>query len=76
MTVAVSRPFHVTLDGFNLALPRGTGVATYARTLSEALKGMSAQVDVLYGFNIPAHTPAALREVLFYDRLGEEEPKT
>ncbi|MBS1032300.1 MULTISPECIES: glycosyltransferase family 4 protein [Gluconobacter] len=76
MTVAVSPPFHVTLDGFNLALPRGTGVATYARTLSEALKGMSAQVDVLYGFNIPSHTPAALREVLFYDRLGEEEPKT
>ncbi|WP_243430069.1 glycosyltransferase family 4 protein [Acetobacter sacchari] len=70
-----SSRLHVAIDGFNLALPRGTGVATYARTLSHALREMSCHVDVLYGLNIPAHAKAVLREVLFFDRLGEEEKR-
>lgn len=64
---------HVALDGFNLALPRGTGVATYARTLSYALKEMSCEVDVLYGLNIPSKAQALLREILFFDQLCAEE---
>ncbi|WP_408873978.1 glycosyltransferase family 4 protein [Gluconobacter roseus] len=64
---------HVALDGFNLALPRGTGVATYARTLSYALKEMSYEVDVLYGLNIPSKAQSLLREILFFDQLCAEE---
>ena len=64
---------HVTLDGFNLALPRGTGVATYARTLSYALKEMSYEVDVLYGLNIPAKAQSLLRGILFFDQVCSEE---
>lgn len=64
---------HVALDGFNLALPRGTGVATYARTLSHALREMSCEVDVLYGLNIPSNARSLLREILFFDQLCAEE---
>ncbi|MBQ1540382.1 MAG: glycosyltransferase family 4 protein [Caulobacteraceae bacterium] len=61
----------VGLDGFNLALPKGTGVATYARTLSHALRGMGRSVDVLYGLNVPKRARPALRETLFFAALGE-----
>jgi glycosyltransferase involved in cell wall biosynthesis len=38
----------VCLDGFNLALPDGSGVATYARNLERALAGLGHQTQVLY----------------------------
>ena len=61
----------VGLDGFNLAMARGTGVATYARSLSHALKGLGCGVDVLYGLDVSPRAPAALRETLFFAALGE-----
>jgi glycosyltransferase involved in cell wall biosynthesis len=61
----------VGLDGFNLALARGTGVATYARTLSFALKGLGRSVDVLYGLDVPEGAGPSLRETLFFAALGE-----
>jgi glycosyltransferase involved in cell wall biosynthesis len=60
------RPF-VMIDGFNLALEKGTGVATYARNLSFALRDLGADVGVLYGGAISPRYPALLQEVLFYD---------
>ncbi|MBM9400461.1 glycosyltransferase family 4 protein [Gluconacetobacter azotocaptans] len=65
-------PPRIGVDGFNLALPRGTGVATYARTLTYCLKAMGCDVDVVYGMNISRRTPAALREVMFFDSLDQE----
>lgn len=64
--------FRVGIDGFNLALSRGTGVATYARTLSHCLTDMGHKVDVLYGMNISRRTSLALREVIFFDSLDQE----
>jgi len=64
--------YRVGIDGFNLALGRGTGVATYARTLSRCLSRMGHPVDVLYGMNISQRTSTALREVIFFDSLGQE----
>jgi glycosyltransferase involved in cell wall biosynthesis len=61
----------VGLDGFNLAMARGTGVATYARNLSHALAGMGRSVDVLYGLDVPRRAPLDLRETLFFAALGE-----
>jgi len=61
----------VGLDGFNLAIARGTGVATYARNLSAALRGMGREIDVLYGLNVPPRAPRQLRETLFFSELGE-----
>ena len=62
----------IGVDGFNLAMPRGTGVATYARTLTHALAGLGHPVDVLYGAPIAATTTALLREVQFFDALDRE----
>jgi glycosyltransferase involved in cell wall biosynthesis len=62
----------VGIDGFNLAMPRGTGVATYGRILTEALGSLGCHVDVLYGLGITRKTPAMLREVLFFDGLDTE----
>ncbi|WP_431268720.1 hypothetical protein [Dankookia sp. P2] len=45
----MTQPSRVFLDGYNLALNQGTGVATYARNLSFALERLGHQVGVLYG---------------------------
>ena len=65
-------PVRIGVDGFNLAMPRGTGVATYGRVLTQALAGMGHPVDVLYGLPIGPRTPALLREVIFFDSLDQE----
>ena len=65
-------PVRIGIDGFNLAMRRGTGVATYARTLSRCLHGLGHPVDAIYGMSIGARAPAALREVLFFDGLDQD----
>jgi glycosyltransferase involved in cell wall biosynthesis len=60
-------PMKIGIDGFNLALDKGTGVATYGRNLSHALKDMRAQVDLLYGAAIKADYDELLKEVMFFD---------
>jgi glycosyltransferase involved in cell wall biosynthesis len=62
----------IGIDGLNLAIPRGTGVATYARALSHALGDLGHAVDVVYGLDIPAGADPLLREVLFFDLLESE----
>lgn len=58
----------IYIDGFNLSLEQGTGVATYARNLSFALRDLGAEVGVLYG--APTSTTRAnslMREIAFFD---------
>uniref|UniRef100_UPI000366D691 glycosyltransferase family 4 protein n=1 Tax=Cupriavidus sp. WS TaxID=1312922 RepID=UPI000366D691 len=62
------------IDGFNLALPNGSGVATYARTLAWSLRAMGHGVDLVYGVAVGHRAPASLREVLFFDGLDREPP--
>ncbi|KSB90022.1 group 1 glycosyl transferase [Caulobacter vibrioides] len=69
--ISVVRRDRVGLDGFNLALPRGTGVATYGHALSEALQGLGRSIDVIYGLDVPKAAPEALRETLFFERLAQ-----
>lgn len=57
----------VTLDGYNLAMEQGTGVATYARNLSFRLGALGAEVGVLYGKRSSTSRNALLREVTFFD---------
>lgn len=71
-SAAGSVKHRVGVDGFNLAIPRGTGVATYARGLSQCLAGLGHSVDVVYGLGIPANASPAVREVEFFDRLETE----
>jgi len=63
----------IGIDGFNLGLEKGTGVAAYARTLSQALKLSGHQVDVLYGLDIATRMASSLGEVGFFDRLASAQ---
>ena len=73
MPEAHSAPLRIGLDGFNMAMRRGTGVATYGRELSRTLSAMGHEVDVLFGMPIGGKTPDLLREILFFDHLDSEK---
>ena len=62
----------IYLDGYNLALEQGTGVATYARNLSFGLRDLGAEVGVLYGTKASTISMNPLiREIAFFDpRVG------
>jgi glycosyltransferase involved in cell wall biosynthesis len=57
----------IMIDGFNLALEKGTGVATYARNLSFALRDLDCSVGVLYGSSFSRRLPDLLKEIMFFD---------
>ena len=57
------------IDGMNLGLREGTGVATYARELNAALRALGADTELLYDRGARARDPV-LREVQFYDPGG------
>ncbi len=57
----------VAIDGFNLALEMGTGVATYGRNLSYCLHNLGHEVHALYGKKATAGEDALMQEVAFFD---------
>jgi hypothetical protein len=57
----------IMIDGFNLNLRQGTGIATYARNLTENLKALGHEVHVLYGLPGTPDRSAMMREISFYD---------
>ncbi|MGQ7934597.1 glycosyltransferase family 4 protein [Paraburkholderia sp. D1E] len=59
----------VMLDGYNLRLEKGTGVATYARNLSYCARSLGYQVNVLYGNSSSGKTSPLMREINFFDPL-------
>jgi glycosyltransferase involved in cell wall biosynthesis len=62
----------VGVDGYNLALPNGTGVATYGVALVETLRSLGLAVDGLFG--IPVGRREELREVLFFEAMARGLP--
>lgn len=62
----------IGVDGYNLALPAGTGVASYGRAMCRAIDALGGEIDIVYGVTMRSDTPAHLRETLFYSRLGEQ----
>lgn len=60
----------IAIDGYNLALPRGTGIATYARMLSHCLHDLGCKVDILYGRRVHLGDAPILREIAFLDPEG------
>jgi glycosyltransferase involved in cell wall biosynthesis len=58
----------IAVDGYNLAMPKGTGIATYAYTLSCTLQQMGHKVDGLFGLDI-GHS-LETRELLFFEHFG------
>lgn len=57
----------VMIDGYNLAMEKGTGIATYARNLSVQLTQLGHKVDLLYGLRTLAGKNDLLAEVGFFD---------
>ena len=51
------------IDGFNLAMPHGTGIATYGHTLLEGIANLGARGQVLYGPSVPRQETAVMDEV-------------
>lgn len=74
MTDTVSAAMRIGVDGYNLALPQGTGVATYGRNLAAAIAELGYPVDLLFGVNIPRKVNDDLRESLFFGQLGADPP--
>ncbi|OWK32937.1 glycosyltransferase family 4 protein [Sphingomonas mucosissima] len=62
----------VGIDGFNLALPHGTGVATYGFALAEAVRSLGLPVEGLFG--VPVGRDPRIQEILFYEALGRGLP--
>ncbi|MDJ0979100.1 MAG: glycosyltransferase family 1 protein [Erythrobacter sp.] len=60
------------IDGYNLGLEKGTGVATYARNLSYEIGHLGHRVDVLYGNRMSTTRDDLLSEIYFFDGGGEE----
>ena len=65
----------ILIDGYNLGLEKGTGVATYARNLSYEIGNLGHHVDVLYGNRASATRDDLLREIYFFDSSEDERIK-
>lgn len=61
----------IGIDGYNLAMPAGTGVATYGLTLARTLTAGGHGVEGVFGLDVG--TAPQMREVNFFDLLGREE---
>lgn len=60
----------IAIDGYNLAMPNGTGVATYGLMLARTLKELGHSVEGVFGLDVGIAEQA--REILFYDGLARE----
>lgn len=65
------RQYTIGIDGYNLAMPRGTGIATYGMNLARTLQSGGHQIVGAFGLQV-GQDPA-LREALFFDRVGQTQ---
>ncbi len=63
----------IGIDGYNLAMRHGTGIATYGLVLAQVLKRAGHRVEGVFGLDV-GNDPA-MREVMFFDLLARAEPK-
>lgn len=55
------------IDGWNLSLAKGSGIATYGRNLAEALAGVGAEVELLHGPVMAPTSNPLLNEIALTD---------
>lgn len=55
------------IDGWNLSLTKGSGIATYGRNLAEALAGIGADVELLHGPSTAPTSSPLLNEIALTD---------
>jgi len=61
----------ICVDGYNLSLTEGTGVATYARNLTKTLNQNGHKVNVLYGHKRGLSRSPLFREIGFFDDYAD-----
>lgn len=71
----MSEQKRIMIDGRNLSLEKGTGVATYARNLSYCLHDLGYQVEVLYGSRAAPGLTDLMKEIAFFDSNAGDMPK-
>ncbi|MEZ5817626.1 MAG: glycosyltransferase [Hyphomicrobiaceae bacterium] len=65
----------VLIEGHNLTLDTGTGIATYARNLGSTVRDLGYQTEVVVGSRRPVNAKdPLLAEVSFYDARGGKVP--
>ena len=64
----------ILIDGYNLGLETGTGVATYARNLTYCTHELGFQTDVLYGTRASPGHQSLMKEIAFYDPYVGDPP--
>jgi glycosyltransferase involved in cell wall biosynthesis len=69
----LTRPL-IAIDGYNLALEQGTGVATYGRSLTYRLSALGAEVGVLWGRAGASGRDEFLREIMLSDSRVPKVP--
>lgn len=62
----------IGIDGYNLAMPRGTGVATYGMALTRAAAALGHETLGVFGIDVGPQP--ILRQLLFFDRIGKDRP--
>ncbi len=62
------------IDGRNLDLEKGTGVATYARNLSYCIHELNYKVEVLYGNRASPGQTELMKEIAFFDSNAGDIP--
>lgn len=58
----------IGIDGYNLAIPNGTGVATYGASLASTVASMGYSIEGLFG--IDPGDREETRETLFFEQFG------
>jgi glycosyltransferase involved in cell wall biosynthesis len=61
-------PLRIMIDGFNLALEKGTGIATYGRNLSFVCRELGHHVDIIYGKQARREKSPLLTDIHFFDK--------
>ncbi len=57
----------ICIDGFNLAMDRGSGIATYARNLSGAVRSLGLESHILFGPERGLGDDALLNEIALFN---------
>ena len=60
----------IGIDGYNIAMTHGTGVATYGVGLADMVAGLGHSTVGIFGFDVGRQR--ATRELLFFDQFGRE----
>jgi glycosyltransferase involved in cell wall biosynthesis len=65
----------IGIDGYNLAMPKGTGVATYGFALTETVRSLGHDTVGVFGLDVGKREQT--RELMFFDAFGRPaQPET